>query len=214
MWSGRYQLPTRPGNERGGQCRRAQTRSNFSLSGEGPLGPDARYLRLDAGTYLAVSVRPGHAGGVTLAEPGVVIKPHRGGLVFAVAWIGFLCLLMVLGSIGEHSVWGLFLVFVWLPWLLPVVLAARYRLTAAGDTLTYRSPLRTRTWRRGEVEYFEIAYGRWSPRARQIQMHADDGEWVSFAITARSWPRDTAQVGRWYAALEDWRLGASQPALN
>ena len=149
-----------------------------------------------------------------MAEPGVVIKPHRGGLVFAVAWIGFLCLLMVLGSIGEHSARGLFLVFVWLPWLVPVVLAARYRLTAAGDTLTYRSPLRTRTWRRGEVEYFEIAYGRWSPRARLIQMRAADGEWVSFAITARSWPRDKAQVGRWYTTLEDWRLGASQPALS
>jgi len=26
--------------------------------------------------------------------------------VFAVAWIGFLCLLMVLGSIGEHSARG------------------------------------------------------------------------------------------------------------
>ena len=124
------------------------------------------------------------------------------------AWVGFLCLLMVLGSIGEHSARGLFLVFIWLPWLVPILLLARYRLTAAGDTLTYRSPLRTRTWRRGEVGYFEIAYGRWSPRARLIQMRAADGKWVSFAITARSWPRDTAQVGRWYAVLEDWRLRA------
>lgn len=134
------------------------------------------------GYRLAVPVRPRHAGGVTLPEPGVVIKPHRGGLVFVVAWIGFLCLLMVLGSIGAHSARGLFLVFAWLPWLVPVLLAARHRLTAAGDTLAYRSPLRTRTWRRGEVGYFEIA-----------------------------WPRDTAQVGRWYSTLEDWRLGASLP---
>lgn len=155
-----------------------------------------------------------HARGVQLGEPDVVIKSPRGGLVFAVAWIGFLCLLMVLGSIREHSARGLFLVFVWLPWLVPVVLGARYRLTAADDTLIYRSPLRTRAWRRGEVGYFEIAYGRWSPRVRQIQMRAADGEWVSFVITARSWPRDRAQVGRWYAALEDWRLSDSQPARD
>jgi hypothetical protein len=97
-----------------------------------------------------------------------------------VAWIGFLCLLMVLGSIGERSTRGLFLVFVWLPWLVPVALAARSRVTAVGDTLTYRSPLRTRTWRRAEVENFEIASGRWSSRVRQIQMHAVHGAppWV------------------------------------
>ena len=148
------------------------------------------------------------------ADPALIIKPPRAGLVFVVAWIGFLCLLMVLGSIGEHSARGLLLVFIWLPWLVPVMLAARSRVTVAGDTLSYRSPLRARTWRRGEIENFEIAAGRWSSRARQIQMHTTDGERVSFAITARSWPQSTAQVGRWYAALENWRLGDSQPALD
>jgi hypothetical protein len=132
--------------------------------------------------------------------------------VFVVAWIGFLCLLMVLGSIGEHSARGLFLVFIWLPWLVPVILAARSRVTIAGDTLTYRSPLRVRTWRRREVQSFEIASGHWSSRTRQIQIHTTDGGWVSLAITARSWPQNMAQVGLWYAALENWRLGDSQPA--
>jgi len=53
-----------------------------------------------------------------------------------------------------------------------------------------------------------MAHGRWSPRVRQITMHTASGEWVSFAITARSWPRNTKQVHRWYTALENWRLGA------
>jgi hypothetical protein len=132
--------------------------------------------------------------------------------VFAVAWIGLLCLLMVLGSIGEHSARGLLLVFVWLPWLVPVMLAARSRVSVAGDTLTYRSGLRARTWRRGEVRNFEIATRWWSPRARQIQMHTANGERVSFAITARSWPQNTAQVDRWYTTLENWRLADNQPA--
>jgi Bacterial PH domain len=115
--------------------------------------------------------------------------------VFVVAWIGLLCLLVVLGSIGEHSAGGLFLVFIRLPWLVPVMLAARSRVTIVGDTLTYRSPIRVRTWHRGEVRNFEITSGRRSSRSRQIQMHTTDGEWVSFAITARSWPQNTAQVG-------------------
>jgi hypothetical protein len=132
--------------------------------------------------------------------------------VFAVAWIGLLCLLMVLGSIGEHSARGLFLVFVWLPWLVPVMLAARSRVSVAGDTLTYRSALRARTWRRGEVRNFEVAARWWSPRARQIQMYTANGERVSFAITARSWPQHTAQVDRWYSTLENWRLAGHQPA--
>jgi Bacterial PH domain len=127
--------------------------------------------------------------------------------VFAAAWIAFLCLLMVLGSIGEHSARGLFLVFVWLPWLVPVMLAARSRVTIAGDALTYRSPLRTRTWRCGEVRNFEVASPRWLPRVRRITMHTASGERVVFGITARSWPQNTAQVGRWYTALENWRLG-------
>lgn len=159
------------------------------------------------GVRLAARLQPGHGEGVIPAEPAVLIRPRRGGLVFMVGWIGFLCLLMVLGSIGEHSARGLFLVFVWLPWLIPVMLIARSRVTIAGDTLTCRSPLRTRTWSRGEVRNFEIATGRWSPRVRQITMHTAHGEWVAFVGTARSWPQDTAQVGRWYAALENWRLG-------
>jgi hypothetical protein len=127
--------------------------------------------------------------------------------VFVAAWIGFLCLLMVLGSIGEHSARGLLLVFVWLPWLVPVMLAARSRVTIACDTLTYRGPLRVRTWRRGEVRNFEVASRRWLPRVRLIKMRTANGERVSFAITARSWPQSTAQVDRWYTALENWRLG-------
>lgn len=156
---------------------------------------------------LAGPLQPRHGEGVIPAEPAVLIRPRRGGLVFVAAWIGFLCLLMVLGSIGEHSARGLLLVFVWLPWLVPVMLAARSRVTIAGDTLTYRSPLRTRTWSRGEVLNFEIVSPRWLPRVRQITMHTAHGEWVSFVGTARSWPQNTAQVDRWHAALENWRLG-------
>jgi hypothetical protein len=39
-----------------------------------------------------------------------------------------------------------------------------------------------------------------------------DGERVSFAVTARSWPQNTGQVDRWYTALENSRLGDNQPA--
>jgi hypothetical protein len=131
-------------------------------------------------------------------------------LAFTVAWIGFLCLLMVAGAAGEHDARGLFLVFLWLPWLVPVMLAARTHVTADGDTLTYRSPLRTRSWHRSEVQRFEITPTRWSYRANQIQMHTADGQRVAFAITTAYWPRSTARIERWRTALEDWRTGTSQ----
>ena len=127
-----------------------------------------------------------------------------------VAWIGFLCLLMVAGAASEHDAGGLFLVFVWLPWLVPVLLAARAQLTATGDTLTYRGPFRARSWHRGEVQRFEIIPLRWSYRAHRIQMRTADGQRVAFAVTTAHWPRGTAQIERWRTALEDWRTGASQ----
>jgi len=128
-----------------------------------------------------------------------------------VAWIGFLCLLMVAGAAGEHDARGLFLVFLWLPWLVPVTLAARTQVTAVGDTLTYRSPFRIRSWHRSEVRRFEITPIQWSYRANQIQMHTADGQRVAFAITTAHWPRSTARIRRRRAALEDWRTGTSQP---
>ena len=90
---------------------------------------------------------------MTSTGPAVIIRPPRGGLVFMVAWIGFLCPLMVAGAAGEHDLRGLSLVFVWLPWLVPVILAARACVSAAGDALIYRhSP------------------GRWSHRTLRIEM--------------------------------------------
>jgi hypothetical protein len=98
----------------------------------------------------------------------VIIKPSRQGLILIVAWIGFLCLLMVLGAVDEHDPRGLFLVFLWLPWLVPVALTARSRVTAAGGTLTCRGPIRTRVWHRAEIGAFAITASRWSPRTRPV----------------------------------------------
>jgi hypothetical protein len=143
-------------------------------------------------------------------DPVVTIRPSCRGLAFIIAWIGFLCLLMVAGAAGNHDARGLFLVFLWLPWLVPIMLAARTQVTAVGDILTYRRPFRTRSWRRDEIQRFEIAPIRWSYRAKQIQMHTADGQRVAFGITTAYWPRSTAQIGRWRTALEDWRTGTSR----
>jgi len=125
------------------------------------------------------------------------------------AWIGFLCLLMVAGAAGDHDPRGFLLVLVWLPWLVPVMLTARAQVTAAGDTLTYRGPFRTRSWHRSQVRCFEVAPVRWSRRASQVQMHTADGQRVAFAVTRAYWPWSTARLQRWRTALEDWRAGTS-----
>jgi hypothetical protein len=150
---------------------------------------------------------------MTPAGRDVIIKPSsRAGLVFVVAWIMFLCLVTATGAARQHDAGALLLVFVWLPWLVPVALIARSQLTAVGDTLTYRSPLRTRAWHRTEICSFEIAPLRWSPSKGQVLvMQTIAGEWVEFLIITASGPRHAARMQHWLSALEDWRLSASQP---
>jgi hypothetical protein len=163
-----------------------------------------------SGWCLAYRLPAEQSRSVLSGDPVVTIRPPRGGLAFMAAWIGFLCLLMVAGAVGEHNARGLFLVFVWLPWLVPVMLAARCQVTAIGDTLTYRSSFRIRSWHRSQVQRFEITPLRWSYRANQIHMHTTGGQSVAFAITTAHWLRGTAQIERWCTALEDWRNGTSQ----
>jgi hypothetical protein len=143
-------------------------------------------------------------------DHALTIKPPRWGLVFSVAWIGFLCLLMVAGAAGEHDARGLLLVFLWLPWLVPVALIARSRLIADGDILTYRSPLRTRAWRRSEIGCFAIIPSPWPPRASRLYLHTAAGQWIAIPITGTAWPRGTAQQRAWLTALEEWRSSAGQ----
>lgn len=115
---------------------------------------------------VAYVVPVGQAVGVGEVQARLIIEPPRWGLVAMVAWIGFLCLVMVLGAVDEHDPRGLFLVLVWLPWLVPVALLARIRLSAAGDVLTYRGPFRTRLWRRDEIDCFGIVQSSVSAKRR------------------------------------------------
>ncbi len=64
---------------------------------------------------VAYVVPVGQAVGVGEVQARLIIEPPRWGLVAMVAWIGFLCLVMVLGAVDEHDPRGLFLVLVWLP---------------------------------------------------------------------------------------------------
>lgn len=139
--------------------------------------------------------------------PAVTIRPSRGGLILMVGWIGLLCLLTVLGAAGEHDRRGLFLVFVWLPWLIPLILAARMRLTAAGDVITYRSLFRTRSWHRGEIQGFDVSPG-WSYRSLRIEMRTGAGERVPFAITVTR--LRSTRIENWHAALENWLTASGE----
>jgi Bacterial PH domain len=149
---------------------------------------------------------------VAIADSDVAIKPPRSGLVFMVAWIGFLCLLIVAGAAGEHNSRGLWLVFLWLPWLVPVALIARSRVIAAGDTLTSRGPFRTRAWRRDEIDGFAITQSGWSHRVSRIEVHTAAGAWVPLSLATASGPLLAARQQRWLSALEAWHSGASRRA--
>lgn len=97
-----------------------------------------------------------------------------------------MCLVMVIGAVNERDPRGLLLVLIWLPWLVPVVLLGRFRLSLLGGVLTYRSPLRTRSWRRDQIAEFGVVPVRVAGPGR-LPLHAHPGrEQVTFHVAAGS----------------------------
>ena len=139
---------------------------------------------------------------MTSAGEQLMIRPSAVGAVVITAWILCLCLLMVIPAISEHDPRGLLLVLIWLPWLVPVALLSRYRLRAAGDVLTYRSPLRTRSWRRDRIAEFGIVQSRMNPRIGYLYMRTRDGEQITFRV-ASSYRRRQKRLQAWLAALSE-----------
>jgi hypothetical protein len=143
-------------------------------------------------------------------DQGLTIRPSPAGAVLMVMWIVFLCLLMVVGAINEHDPRGLFLVLIWLPWLVPVILFGRSRLSVAGNVLTYRRPLRTRSWRRDQIAEFGIAQSALQARLGYVYMRTLDGETITFHVAAGSRRRPEKMLG-WLASLRDWLSDTPSP---
>src|SRR5215472_1886384 len=146
--------------------------------------------------------QPGHADHMTSAGEQLMIRPSAVGAVVMTAWILCLCLLMVIPAISQHDPRGLLLVLIWLPWLVPVALLGRYRLRAAGDVLTYRSPLRTRSWRRDQIAEFGIVQSSMNPRIGYLYMRTRDGVQITFRV-ASSYRRRQKRLQAWPAALSE-----------
>ena len=143
-------------------------------------------------------------------DQGLTIRPSPARAVLMVMWIVFLCLLMVVGAINEHDPRGLFLVLIWLPWLVPVVMFGRFRLSVAGNVLTYRRPLRTRSWRRDQIAEFGIAQSALQARLGYVYMRTVDGETITFHVAAGSRRRPEKMLG-WLAGLRDWLADTPSP---
>ncbi|MGO8956596.1 MAG: PH domain-containing protein [Streptosporangiaceae bacterium] len=147
---------------------------------------------------------------MTRADEGLTIRPSPAREALMVLWILFLCLLMVAGAVNEHDPRELFLVLIWLPWLVPVLLLGRFRLSVAQDVLTYRRPLRTRSWRRDQIAEFGIVQSAWQARVGYVYMRTLDGETITFRVAAGSQRRPEKIVG-WLAALRDWLSETPSP---
>jgi hypothetical protein len=107
---------------------------------------------------------------------------------------------VLIPAIGQHDPRGLLLVLIWLPCLVPVALFGRYRLRAAGDVLTYRSPLRTRSWRRDQIAESGIVQSSMNPRIGYLFMRTLNGEQITFHI-ASSYRRRQERLQAWVVAL-------------
>jgi hypothetical protein len=79
-----------------------------------------------------------HADRVTRVDAELTIRPSAVRLVVMVAWILFLCMVVVIGAVNQHDPRGLLLVLIWLPWLVPVALLSTSRLRVVGEVLTLR----------------------------------------------------------------------------
>jgi hypothetical protein len=153
-----------------------------------------------------------HADRVTRAHEELTIRPSPVGAVLIVVWILFLCLVMVIGAIDEHDPRGLLLVLIWLPWLVPVVLLGRFRLGLAGEVLTYRGPLRTRS-RRDQIGEFGIVQSAGRVRVGYLYMRTLDGEQVTFHIASGSRRRPERLQVR-LATLRGWLSDTGSPGLH
>jgi hypothetical protein len=147
---------------------------------------------------------------MTRTDEGLTIRPSPTREALMVLWIVFLCLLIVAGAVNEHDPRGLFLVLIWLPWLVLVLLLGRFRLSVARDVLTYRGPLRTRSWRRDQIIEFGIVQSAWQARVGYVYMRTLDGETVTFRVAAGSRRRPEKMLG-WLAALRDWLSDTPSP---
>jgi hypothetical protein len=151
-----------------------------------------------------------HADRVTRADAELTIRRSAVGAVLMVVWILFLCLVMVIGAVDQHDPRGLLLVLIWLPWLVPVVLLSRSRLSVAGEVLTYRSPLRTRSWRHEQIAEFGIVQSPWRAQIGYLYMRTPDGEQITFHVASGT-RRRPERLQVWLAALSGWLSDTSSP---
>jgi hypothetical protein len=94
--------------------------------------------------------------------PGVRIKRTGWGLFIRVVWLSVLCLILAGMATAVGGTFWVFLVILWLPGVALALVIHRAGLTATGDVLTYRVPLRTRAWHRGEIAAFWLEKTGWT----------------------------------------------------
>lgn len=120
---------------------------------------------------------------------------------------------IVAPAVSKHGALGLLLALPWLPFLVAQMLIARLRLTVAGDVLTYRSALRTRSWQRNQIVDFDIVYSVLRrPTIGHIYMSTADGECVTFHVARGAgarWQQERLQG--WLAGLKCWLSDTPEP---
>jgi hypothetical protein len=150
---------------------------------------------------------------VVKADEGLTIRPSPTGAVLCVAWLVFLCLVIVAGAAAEHDPRGLLLMLIWLAWLVPIALIARYRLSVTGDLLTYRRPASTRKWRRDQIAEFGVIQSARRASVGYLYLRTVDGEQVTLYAAAGS-RRRPQKIEDWLATLREWLAGTPSAAAH
>jgi hypothetical protein len=144
--------------------------------------------------------------------PGVHIKPTGSVSMFRIVALTAFCL--ILAGAGNAAAGGgmywLFLVILWPPGIALALVINRARLTATGDVLTYRGPLRTRAWQREEIEAFWLDRSGGRTFNVHIGMDTVTGEHVAFRAIQASSLADKWELDCWRAALWDWLEAADE----
>jgi hypothetical protein len=147
--------------------------------------------------------------------PDVCIARTGWSLFARVTGVTFLCLILAGAASAVGGTFWLFLVILWLPGVVFVLMLHRARLTTTGDVLTYQVLSQTRAWHRDEIAAFGLDYNWWSRgMTAHLIMDTVAGEQVAFWAIGASLLAERDELDGWVAALHDWLAASDDPSRD
>jgi len=143
---------------------------------------------------------------VTVASGGlVVVRCSRIGAAAMIVWF-ILLESFGLAALTQHQYGsGVFLMVVWWPLLVPMILTLRDEVRIDGDWLIAHGWFRERRWTRTDLCGMEEVRERWSPNMAYLRLETTNGRAVRLpGTTGSAWSRAARRRGTQRDTLARW----------